>query len=401
MDTTFANASVIDEDKFNDYLRPSAEWMTEALTFAFLTPQLRENPAVPPEWSNGELFIEADPSALIADPSTEEHAKEVHAVGAISDAALRRETGFTEDDAPEPLELVQRAGLRRGIFTASITAAMLEALDAAGFELPETVTDDPMGPPPSEGGDEAVQAAAQAVWDQLVAGRPMQQTPVDAIIVHDTPELPAVNPGRDLMLIDRELRARLVVAADDSMTRALERASNRLKSRTNGTPFAASLKGVKVSDRFAHLGPSLVAQALGDSDPLDGAWDALEEQFMAWGAQAQDQAIDAASKIASGMSDAQRKDLMLRQADDLGEAWGWMKEALTSLADRLLYDPNPAAPDLGEFDPTLKVPTGLVRQAISRAGGAAGLAGHRLRWRSRSRWSTVGHARPAASARAN
>jgi len=38
-----------------------------------------------------------------------------------------------------------------------------------------------------------------------------------------------------------------------------------------------------------------------------------------------------------------------------------------------MFDPNPSAPDFGEFDPTLKVPSGLVRQAMARAGGASGL----------------------------
>jgi hypothetical protein len=124
---------------------------------------------------------------------------------------------------------------------------------------------------------------------------------------------------------------------------------------------------------FAHLGATLVAQALGDDDPLAGAWDELETQFMAWGRQAQSDAIESASRFAGGFTSSQRQDLGLRQAEDLGEAWAWMREALDGLAVERLFDPTPAVPEFGEFDPTLKVPSGLVRQAIARAGGGSGL----------------------------
>jgi hypothetical protein len=112
---------------------------------------------------------------------------------------------------------------------------------------------------------------------------------------------------------------------------------------------------------------------LGDDDPLAGAWDELEDQFMAWGAQAQQEAIESASRFAGGFTTSQRTDLGLRQAEDLGTAWAWMSEALDGLAVERMFDPNPSAPDFGEFDPTLKVPSGLVRQAMARAGGNSGL----------------------------
>jgi hypothetical protein len=48
-----------------------------------------------------------------------------------------------------------------------------------------------------------------------------------------------------------------------------------------------------------------------------------------------------------------------------------MKENLTALAKARLYEPNPRAPDIGEFDPTSQSPTGLIRQAMRVAGGVS------------------------------
>jgi hypothetical protein len=382
--TTFANAAQVDEDEYNDYLRPSVDVATEALSYAFLTPQLQENELVPPEWASGVLFIAADPSGLIRQPDKEANADAALAAKAISLAAYRKAKGFGDEDAPEPLELLQLAGLSRGILTAELTIALLKLLGVGGVEWPELAPTDPE--PGQVPEDEGVQAAARLLQLAADADSPdpeqvqlaqLVQAALSARAVPPPLALSAApaqpNAGRDLTELDRELRTRLVVAADDAMTRALERAANRLRSRANGTEYRATLRDVPRAMVFAHLGPALVAQVLGDDDPLDGAWDDLERQFMAWGAQAQDQALDVAHRVASGFSTAERQTLQLRQAEDLAQGWAWMREALTALAQARMFDPDPAAPDLGEFDPTMKVPTGLVRQAMSRAGGATGL----------------------------
>jgi len=392
--TTFANAAQVDEDEFNDYLRPSADTLVEALTFAFLAPQLAENPAVPPEWADGRMFVWYDPKALIRQPDPSEAADAAHDRWAISDEAYRKHKGFSDDDAPTPDELLRRAGLRRGILTAELTQALLEPV-GGDVDWPDQAALEPApaGAPAEDGGegDEAVDAAARAALALLMAdanGREQLRTVLHGFGIHQPMPAAAApapaplaltaapqdrNPGRELMELDRELRTRLSVAADDAMTRALERAGNRLRSKTNGTEYRGLLRNVPVTHGYATLGQSLVAQVLGDDDPLDGAWDDLERQFMAWGEQAQEQAIDVANRVSSGFSTSEREALQLRQADDLATAWVWMREALTSLAHARLYDPDPGAPEVGEFDPTLKVPSGLVRQALARAGGATGL----------------------------
>ena len=190
------------------------------------------------------------------------------------------------------------------------------------------------------------------------------------------PDAPAITNdiGARLLRIDQDLRARLIVAADVAMRRAMDRAASRLQSRTNGTELSATLKGVPRADRFVHLGPVLVAAAFGDDiDPLDGAWVELHRQFYAWGEQAQDQAMEVASQAVSGLSTAQRTTMKLRQLDDLDGAWKWFDEAMSAHTEKTLFDPSTMNELVGEFDPNSMVPTGLVRQAISRAGGGTGL----------------------------
>jgi len=408
--TTYANAAQVDEDEFNDYLRPSADTGVEALSFAFLTPQLRENPLVPPEWSDGRLFVWYDPKGLIRQPDLAETATEGWTLGLLSDDAWRAAKGYGDDAAPEPVDLLIRAGLRRGIFTADITMALLDLLGVE-LEVPEADDGTPLGEPdqvgtgePEDGddgddgeeGDEAITAAARAVLHQLATSDdPTHKQVLHQLLAHVVGHRPTPMPpragtlpaqplalaaattgpdaGRQLMELDRELRTRLSVAANDAMTRALEKAGNRLRSKTNGTEHRTLLRNVPVTHGFATLGQTLVAQVFGDDDPLDGAWDELEAQFLTWGERAQDEALDVAHRVSSGFSTSERRQLQLRQADDLAQAWAWMREALTALATARMFDPDPSAPEVGEFDPTLKVPTGLVRQALARAGGATGL----------------------------
>ncbi len=379
--TTYANAEQVDEDEFNDYLAPSADTATDALTFAFLAPNLRAL-QLPDPWPD-TIFVWYDASDLISQPDTEKHATEAWDRGAIGDAALRSALGFSEDDAPAPLELLQRAGLRRGILTAELTLALLNLLGVP-IELPEGPVEEGGGqvPAPEEATAELL-AQAMAMLSAsgtcpscgVVQGQTFVAANHLPACARRRPALRAASApapsdhGRRLVELDRELRANVLAAADTAMARALERAGNVLRSRTNGGPLRATLDAAPRHRWFAQLGPTLVAEALGDTDPLAGAWDDLGRLYAQWGAQAQAEAL----RIAGLATGADLADLSPRQADDLADAWAWLADALTTEANSLLWNPDPAAPPLGEFDPNRRVPAGMVRQALARAGGAVGL----------------------------
>jgi hypothetical protein len=240
-----------------------------------------------------------------------------------------------------------RAALKTGRMSADVTLALLEKLG-----VPLDVTPGAAG---------AVSNPEPAVTASMV-GRIL--APIRAASRPSSPDY-----GRRLTEIDRELRTRLLTAANVAMGQALDRAANRLRTKTNGSSMRASLNNVPRRSWFAQLGPSLVAQAMGDEDPLEGAWDGLEDEFRAWGADAQSRARMTAGQAVgadlSGLED--------QQADDLDGGWLWFAAALTGLATAKLWTPDPSAPTIGEHDPTVMIPAGMVRQAVARAGGAQGL----------------------------
>lgn len=385
--TTYANAAQVDEDEYADYLAPSVDTVADALTYAFLWPQLTESNAVPDEWVE-RLYVAADPSGLISEPNTEANATEGWDRGLLSDDSWRKHKGYGSDDAPKPVDVLTRVGLRRGIFTADVTVQLLQALARqAGvpLEMPEPTTE----PAPSNDAPPDPEAMARMLH-QLAAdpealaqladalglgvrglGAGPEPPPFASRVVAAAPA-PGDNPyGRQLTDLDRDLRARLLVATNEAMGRALERAANRLRSRTNGTELASRAR--QAPHPFAHLGQQLVADVMGEADPLAGAWDDLGASFLAWGADAQDRALAILDRAAGGLRSTVLADLAAQQSEDLATAWTWFAGALTQLAGQRLYDPSPAAPERGEFDPSMRVPTGVVRQSMARAGGAAGL----------------------------
>jgi hypothetical protein len=111
-------------------------------------------------------------------------------------------------------------------------------------------------------------------------------------------------------------------------------------------------------------------QSLGvsESDLVEGSFASLKRKFTTWTRQAQRQALSMLN-----VDDTTRAAAELQQDSDRSDAWAWMSAALGSLAHQMLYDPSPDAPPQGEYDDSLDVPFGLVRQAVARAGGADGM----------------------------
>jgi hypothetical protein len=381
MQTTFANAEQVDQDVWEDYLEPRAVFDVDAFTVGFLLPRLADDTAIPEDMLS-RLFVWYDASDLVAQPDLAGNASEAHDRFEISGMAYRRYKGYDEDDAPEPIEVLVRAALRRGALTPELTRALLLALaDEAGVELPVPTEE---APEPGQAAAARIRALARLLLNDARAealtalvgpgnGQGAQGQGAALRGRSGASRAPSgADAGRRLAAIDRDLRTRLLVATNDAMGRALERAGNRLKSRSS--TMRERLRSVPPALAASTLGPSLVAQAGVTEDALlEGAFDALEVVFKAWGGTAQRQALDLVSRFVSGFSVAQRDGLGLRLAESLDEAWGWLHGSLVTLARAQLYDPTPLAETLGEFDPTLRVPPGLVRQAIARAGGTMGL----------------------------
>lgn len=341
-ETTFANGRQINLDEYEDYHAPRANLLCDALTMGFYRPQCAANPVLAD--LAPLLVIAADPSALFGSPDPVTNAELAHKLLLIKNSKTRELLGFTEDDAPDAEEILERIALARGYVSTDMTSPMLQKwAEEAGITIPLV----PVGP----------------------ASRPNSNLAASAIAATSR-----VNSkiGTTLAGIDRDLMTRLLVASSGAMTRALEKAGAKLSSHAT-KPEKQLVLTVPKYRIAATLGKERVdAITAASGDPLQGAWTDLEADFMRWGAQAQSDALEAAARVSSGLSQGDRAALGMRAAENLTEAWSWMREALDALAGARLFDPDPEL-TLGEVDPNLKVPPGLVREAIARAGGAKNL----------------------------
>lgn len=382
--TTFANAKQVDRDLFDDHIEPRATMMVGGLSTGFLQPNLldaatTEDPDTGvvtttdqelATWAP-QLYFWYDPASIIREPDTEIAADRAHELGTISDAAHRKAKGFSEDDAPDALELVVRAGLRRGTLDPAITVALLQEIAAeAGIDLPDVaaVTDQgAAGAPPDQ-----MRLLGLALWlrerrDAQEAGDAPLIIPATATVT-GAAEIAGPNPGANLLAIDTELRTRLLVASNDAMERALERAGNRLRSKV-ASSHRSMLDGLPPREFARALGPGLVAAADIDLTGSD-TWAGLAPSFEEWVRVSQRRALDELNGIVGGLPN--RDDLEARQDEDRSAAWAWLVAALTALLAERIYNPSPDAPAVGEHDTTLVVPTGIIRAAIARAGGTGG-----------------------------
>jgi len=363
--TTFANAFQVNEDVFEDHLQPGAVLLVDALTVGVLRPNLLDAGAGDPALIE-RLIVWFDPADIFKHVDPQEKAKEAYDIGAISWEAYRSYNGFNDGDAPDPIEQLFRAILDLRRVDPNLVDAIIREYDP-NIKPPPPVQDTSGG-----GGGTTASVDPRVQSLQLLAHLLRSPGSTEAI----TAAAGRVKRSRGalgvrLFEIDRELRTKLLAATDRAVTRALERAGTKLKVARKPV-WGTTLKSVHSRYAASVLGPEVVrASGFQDEDLIgDDAWIALEEQFRAWGAQSQRQALDVVNDVI-GISTADRTALQLRQAADLDQAWSWMSDQLHDLAIAKLYSPDAAAHVVGEFDPTLTVPTGLVRQAISRAGGTS------------------------------
>lgn len=395
--TTYANAEQVDADEFEDFHRPRLLLLCDSFTSGFMRPNMLARGADPDETSRVMIWFDA--SGLLAEPDMGPAADIAHSKLVISDDAYRGYRKFKDSDAPDDDELLRRTGMNRGTLSDSITLALLKMLDPGLEVVPIPKVTEPMQGA-TDAPVQAIEPAAamcdestsimlataltrtvpeprRAVMAATLARLPLPDL-VNLAVRHATAVTAAgrvhrsrTQIGRSLMEIDRELRTRLLTLADAELGQALERAGNRIRGKA-GTLRELTAQ-IPAKERAAHVGPALIAAAgVTDDDLLAGAFDTMEQQFLEWGATAQADAMNLVGRAVGGFDTAAREALQLRQASDLGEAWDWLHGTLSTLAQAKLYDPTPSAAALGEVG-TTTVPPGVIREAISRAGGAAGL----------------------------
>lgn len=228
-DANHWNAWLSEESAVKAHLEPRLSVVAYALSTAYLRPSLEGLVPDPDEY-----FVIADTSSIRLRPNRSAEAIELYNIGELSGTALRRETGFQPEDAPEAEEFVK--WLLRRVATGSTSPEQTQAaLDMLGAHLELS---DPGG---------------------------TNKPPPDHTRLDTKPHLPDRTPPTPEDARDRaelEQRTGLAAACDVMVYRALERAGNRLKNIHPRTLTAA----MPVTDIYRSLS--------GDPDKLlDGAWD--------------------------------------------------------------------------------------------------------------------------------
>jgi hypothetical protein len=377
-DVKYANARAIDENSFRYHVEPKVLTLVHALTTAYLRPRLIAAGFGQLLELLQRLVVWYDPAGLVTNPDQGRDAQEVYDAGELSGTALRRSRGFDEQDAPSDEERARRQG----------------TLTPDEPEPDEPAEDLPSGRPaviPESRDPDADAAAARArVAAVLEAARPR------ALLAAGSP---ADDLGRRLLDLDLQLFGRLQAAADAAMSRALERAGARARTRARAAGAALDVP----NDRLVAALTAQGVEQLGltDGDLLDGEpFAQLAARFEAWAAATFEQALRAHARAlglryfppgdespnsiraevtaAAGDPVARFSDLggldflSLRERAELDrrQASAALVDRLTRLAAERLYDPSPDPGPVGEADPDLTVPPGVLRAAMARAGGA-------------------------------
>lgn len=132
-------AEDLDQSAITMHISPVAELITRQFTSGFLRPQLRANSESLTGPNGGRLIVSFDTSALAARPDNSESAVQLYDRLELSGEAVRREAGFSEDDAPTIPEVREQA-LKKMIGQAQVSLSALAEL--TGSEL---VTQSPVG----------------------------------------------------------------------------------------------------------------------------------------------------------------------------------------------------------------------------------------------------------------
>jgi hypothetical protein len=388
----------VSADTFRHYIEPHVMTCVDLLTAGYFRLALTAD-EVPPEWVD-RLLVWYDPVELIAAPDKSAAAGALHNAFAISDEAYRRESGFTEEDAPTKEEI--QARLFQHIrtlppnlemefareFNPSLivppitTAGTVPGIKPGGVDVGQPLL--PAGPaaPP-----ESAPAAAAPAAAVSVEGPPPEPTAPDktpggiTAAAARRPSPKDLRLSRKLTQIDRELRASLRVAANVEMRKRLDSAGKRLKQAAHGRSSTTTGRNEEAIARLAggtpdwmtgaKLGRQLVEQmGLTAHTLVNGEWPTLKTQFMSWTTQAQTAAITTAAQLGAPTQEQQNQAHdQMTQGRDAG--WAVLAAGMNELAAKLLYnpDPNGLADTLANVNLDTLVPTGLIRTALGVAGG--------------------------------
>jgi hypothetical protein len=234
-DTNHWSAWQVDESAIKSHTEPLLKLITSALAEGYLRPLLYEDASIAAE-DIPRYSIKADTSEMRVRPNRSKEAMELYDRGELNGKALRRETGFDEEDAMDENE--------RALF-------FLRKV-AGGSTTPELV----------EAALRALNVPLGDVAREAPAAETQEERPVPSLVDHPVRAEPDRERGeRRKEIRDRENNPALVAACEQVVIRALERAGNKLKNRMQARPTVAAAELYRV----VPTGPGDYARLLDDA----------------------------------------------------------------------------------------------------------------------------------------
>ncbi|MBO0820587.1 MAG: hypothetical protein J2P26_07020 [Nocardiopsaceae bacterium] len=242
----------IDESAIKLHIAPLLGLICEALTDQFLRPALVAKGVASPE----DYALWYDIHSLTLRPNKASEAVTLYEQGLLSEEAVRRENGFTDDDAPDDKERERHTALQLALANGQLAPYLLPKIGLEDVDVPPPAPAVTAGPPQQEDGGPGEQdqgdgqqgelPGAQRNRRELPGTKPGNQTP--------RPGQPGQSGGRGGRApVAASLGASLGAASDGerwrvyameiAALRALERAGNWLLNR-QGRAFRAKVGDV-------------------------------------------------------------------------------------------------------------------------------------------------------------
>jgi hypothetical protein len=234
-DSNHWSAWAADESTIKAHAEPLLKLVTTALASGYLRPLLEGEV---PAGTLRTFSIGVDTHEMRLRPNRSKEAMELYDRGELSGASLRRETGFTEEDAQDDADRI--LFYLRKVASGTTTPELVEAaLKELGVELK-------VSPPEPQVGDQL--PGTPGAPAPSLEGHPTRDIPDQEISqrrrdARDQGDVPSSFP--------ENRAAALIAASEQVVVRALERAGNKLKNQMKVKPTCAAVdiyKFVKSED---------------------------------------------------------------------------------------------------------------------------------------------------------
>jgi hypothetical protein len=147
-DLKYANSIVVEDTLFRAHIEPLILLICDAITEVYLRPALQADGFTLQQAQRVRVWY--DPSAVVARPNRAQDAINAYDRFSLSSRSLREASGFNEDDAPTPTELILRMLLQKGPISPELSESLMRSIAPLFMEATRQATaassDNPLPP---------------------------------------------------------------------------------------------------------------------------------------------------------------------------------------------------------------------------------------------------------------